>query len=67
MDGASVILVDTAQRRARSDRVGERPDTVLAIHAFASGTGRLWLEGTLTRRMRSSSSRRWSRVSPKVR
>jgi GNAT superfamily N-acetyltransferase len=34
------------QRRALSEWIGERPDTVLAIHALASGTGRVWLDGT---------------------
>ncbi|WP_052668935.1 GNAT family N-acetyltransferase [Nitriliruptor alkaliphilus] len=46
MDDASMKRVNTAQRRALSEWVGERPDTVLAIHALASGAGRIWLEGT---------------------
>jgi GNAT superfamily N-acetyltransferase len=36
--------VSAAQRRELAAWVGERPATVLAIHALAAGTGRLWLE-----------------------
>lgn len=45
MDDGSMARVDLAVRRAVSGWIGERPDTVLAIHALASGTGRIWLEG----------------------
>lgn len=46
MDDASMSHVDRALRRSLSEWIGEGPDTVLAIHAFASGTGRSWLGGT---------------------
>lgn len=46
MDDVSMARVAPALRRAVSGWIGERPDTVLAIHALASGTGRIWLEGT---------------------
>jgi GNAT superfamily N-acetyltransferase len=46
MDTASMRHIPAAQRRALSEWIEERPDTVLAIHALSSATGRVWLEGT---------------------
>lgn len=39
-------LWSDAERRRIAEWVGERPETVLCVHALRSGAGRLWLEGT---------------------
>ncbi len=44
MVDSSLRRVSAARRRELAAWVGERPDTVLAIHALAAGIGRLWLE-----------------------
>lgn len=46
MSDAAIHHLTNGERRCLAAWIGERPETVLSVHALSSGAGRIWLEGT---------------------